>query len=120
MDALKAALPGLRVTSSRSLFACGTRYIVLGWSGYVPEACRNTLVLVPSTYAWLLWGWPLRFQQRIEAYGSELAVVQRVNGMTGGFDAVDDLQRLPPDFSGSIWTNRVELVAPALPVAPSP
>lgn len=114
MTSLKAALPALRVTSGRSLRECGVRYILLGWSGYVPQACRQTLLLVPNTYAWLLWGWPLRFQRRVEAYASEVAVVNRVNGMTGGIDNVEELERLAPDFSASIWTNRVELLAPAL------
>ena len=115
MARLKLALPALRVMSRGTMLACGSRYLLAGWSGHVPEACRNTLVLVPNAYGWLLWGWPRRFQQRIEAHGSELVVMDRSYGVTGGFDSAEDLRRLPIDYTATIWTNRVELVAPALP-----
>lgn len=115
MAQLKRALPALRVMSRGTMITCGSRYVLAGWTGHVPEACRNTLVLVPNNYGWLLWGWPRRFQERIEAHGSELVVMDRVHGVSGGFDSAQDLRRLPVDYAATIWTNRVELVAPALP-----
>jgi glycerophosphoryl diester phosphodiesterase len=69
---LAERVPGMRVMSRQTLVACATRYLTLGWSGHLPAACRDTIVLVP----------------------------------------VNIFARLPDDFSGGIWTNRTDRIAP--------
>jgi glycerophosphoryl diester phosphodiesterase len=32
---------------------------------------------------------------------------------SSGFDTMDDLRRLPDGYSGVIWTNRIDRIAPA-------
>jgi glycerophosphoryl diester phosphodiesterase len=49
-----AAFPELRGTSRATLKSCLGRYVALGWSGYVPPACRDTLLVLPSNIAPLL------------------------------------------------------------------
>ncbi len=60
LDELRRRLPDLVVMSETQEKACVARYIALGWTGYVPQACRHTMIVVPLNYTWLAWGWPNR------------------------------------------------------------
>lgn len=95
--------------------ACLKSYIALGWSGYVPQDCRDTIIGVPSNYAWAVWGWPHKFQQRLEAHGSEIIASGAFNsqGSGGGIDTPEQLAALPDNFNGYIWTNKIEVVGPS-------
>ena len=44
-------LPEIKVWSRRGLVDCLVQYEALGWTGFVPEACRNTMVMVPINVA---------------------------------------------------------------------
>ncbi|SFA85402.1 glycerophosphoryl diester phosphodiesterase [Bacillus sp. UNCCL13] len=35
-------------------------------------------------------------------------------GFSEGFDKKEDLERLPEEFDGIIWTNRMDVIAPLL------
>ena len=106
----------LRTMSRGQLKRCLTTYLAIGWTGIVPAACERSVLLVPVNYAALLWGWPNRFLARMRAAGSEVFVIGPWKGgdFSTGIDDIETLQRLPPDFSGGIWTNRVDRIAPAL------
>jgi glycerophosphoryl diester phosphodiesterase len=104
-------------TPSRgSLKACLVRYAALGWTGSVPEACHNMIVLVPINIAPWLWGWPDRFLKRMSQVNSEVFALGPYGGgnFSTGIDTPEDLARLPTNYSGGVWTNEVELVAGAL------
>ncbi len=110
-------IQGLHVWSRRGLVDCLTRYVALGWSGHVPEACRNTKVMVPVNLAWVLWGWPNLFLQRMRENGSEVILLGPYEAGDPGTAGIDDLERLaqvPASFSGYIWTNRIEIIGPAV------
>ncbi|MEI3853236.1 MULTISPECIES: glycerophosphodiester phosphodiesterase family protein [unclassified Ensifer] len=109
-------LEGMRGYDRTSTMACLTRYLGYGWTGLMPEACRNTLVIVPGNYAHFLWGWPDRFSARMKAAGSEIILLGPYHGgdFTTGIDTMQDLELVPPGFSGYIWTNRIEMIGPAL------
>lgn len=109
-------LQGLRGYDRTSTMACLTRYLGYGWSGLMPDACKNTFVIVPGNYAPLLWGWPDRFAARMKAAGSEIILLGPYGGgdFTTGIDTMQDLELVPPGFSGYIWTNRIEMIGPAL------
>lgn len=109
-------LPEVRTASRASLKSCLVRYLALGWSGYVPEACTRSMVLVPVNTTWLFWGWPNRFLHRMRDAGSEVFVVgpYRAGSFTTGIDTVQDLARLPAGYAGGIWTNEIETVARAV------
>lgn len=115
--AAKALMPELNVWTRSGLVDCLSRYIALGWTGYVPEACRDTFVMVPLNVAPWLWGWPNRFQQRMAAAGSEIILLGPYTSGDPGAAGIDDpamLARVPDGFSGYLWTNRIELIGPAL------
>jgi glycerophosphoryl diester phosphodiesterase len=118
-DAALAAVPGLKGYTKTSVKSCLLRYLGTGWIGYVPEACRNTLVPVPSNYAFLLWGWPNRFLTRMEDAGSDVVLIGPYSGGgTVGIDTAEQVEDLPEPFSGYVWTNRILEVGPALKARP--
>ncbi|MES0870422.1 glycerophosphodiester phosphodiesterase family protein [Pseudovibrio sp. SCP19] len=93
---------------------CLKEYIALGWSGYVPQTCRNTMITVPSNYAWAVWGWPNKFQSRLQAHGSEviLSGPYKSQGAGAGIDTPEQLLEIPANFDGYIWTDKIEALAP--------
>lgn len=119
-DAALTAIPDLRGYTGRSAKTCLLHYLGTGWIGYVPEACRNTLVPVPSNYAWLLWGWPNRFMTRMKDAGSDVILVGPYGSGDGtiGIDTAEQITNLPEPFPGYIWTNRILEVGPAVKARP--
>ncbi|MCZ4089849.1 MULTISPECIES: glycerophosphodiester phosphodiesterase family protein [Sinorhizobium] len=109
-------VPGLRGYDRQSTLACLGRYVAYGWTSIVPEACHNTLVVVPANYAPFLWGWPDRFAARMKDAGSEVILLGRYGGgdFTSGIDSADDLTLVPKNFAGYVWTNRAETISPLL------
>lgn len=114
-DRAVALVSDLKGMSTRGMKNCLLRYLALGWSGYIPEACRNTNVMVPSNLAWLMWGWPNRFQARMKAVGSDIILLgPYTKGDTGssGIDAPELLADVPESFDGYLWSNRIEVIGP--------
>ena len=115
MAVLRQRLPALRVMSRQSLVTCGLRYIALGWSGCVPAACRNSLMLVPVNFAPWLWGWPDKFIERMRRSGTDVFVTGAYGKGDPGTRGVDDetvFAQLPKSYIGGIWTNRIDRIAP--------
>ncbi|MEH6990867.1 glycerophosphodiester phosphodiesterase family protein [Cytobacillus firmus] len=110
--ALKEEMPGMRVMSKATLKDCLLPYIGTGWTGYVPNACKNTQVHIPESYTKLMWGWPNKFLNRMDDAGTRVIIVAGDGSWSEGFDKPEDLKRLPESYSGGIWTNRIELIAP--------
>jgi glycerophosphoryl diester phosphodiesterase len=110
-----AAIPGLRGYDRQSLKACIVRYVALGWSGYVPSACRGTMLALPVNIARWMWGWPHRFVARMYAAGTEVIVLGPWSGgASAGIDSEDDIALVPEKFGGLVWTNRTETMASAI------
>ena len=73
--------------------------------------------MVPINLAWLLWGWPNLFLQRLRDNGSEVILLgpyEAGDPGTAGIDTVELLAQVPAVFDGYIWTNRIEIIGPAL------
>lgn len=111
---LKEKLPELRVMSMDTMKSCLLPYIAVGWTGYVPSACENTQLHIPEKYASYLWGFPNKFLNRMEEADTRVILVAGDGGWSEGFDKKQDLERLPKDYPGGIWTNRIDLIAPVL------
>lgn len=111
---VRETLRDMRTMGRGTVMQCLTRYLAIGWSSYVPAACRGTMLLVPSNYAWLLWGWPNRFLARMQAAGTEVFLLGPYTGgdFTTGIDWAADVRQLPKGYSGGIWTNRIEAITP--------
>jgi glycerophosphoryl diester phosphodiesterase len=115
MQSLQAKLPDTPVMSPNSLKRCLIRYIALGWTGYMPQDCRNSVILVPINIAPWIWGYPHKLVSRMQAAGSQLYITGAYDGsgFASGIDDVGTFARLPKGFSGGVWTNRIELIGPA-------
>lgn len=112
LDAIKRAFPHLRVMSKRTIIRAVLSYLMVGWTGYVPPAMQNTHLHLPFRYARWLWGWPHRFLQRMEKVNTRIILVLGDGRWSEGFDTETDLALLPPNYSGGIWTNRIERIGP--------
>lgn len=105
-------IQGLRGYDRQSLKACILRYAALGWSGYVPQACRQTLLALPVNIARWMWGWPHRFVSRMQAHGTEVILLGPWSGgASAGIDAEAELDLVPEHFAGVVWTNHTETLA---------
>ena len=104
----------VRTISRAAIKSCLISYIGYGWSGLVPDACSQAMVLVPVNVAPWLWGWPDRFLNRMKAANSEVFVLGPYRGgeFSTGIDTPEQLARLPRNDSGGIWTNEIETIAP--------
>ena len=115
---LAALRPDLKAMSRASAKACAKRYLLLGWSGWVPAACRHTIVFLPVNYRWAAWGYPNRLLSRMEGAGSELYLIAPVDRGAAshleGFDTSQSLDQLPADWRGGLTTDRIEAVGPIL------
>lgn len=108
--------PRMRTMTRPRLKRCLVRYLAVGWSGYVPDACRNGMVLVPANATPWIWGWPNRFLQRMDAVGSRVFVIGNYGGegFSQGFDDPARLDEFSGNYGGGIWTDRIDLLGPAL------
>jgi glycerophosphoryl diester phosphodiesterase len=109
-----ARLPAVRSMSRASLKTCLLSYFAIGWTGYLPSACRRSMVLIPINYAPWLWGWPDRFLQRMRNSDTDVYVLGPREGeeFSRGIDSDEEFRRLPAGYSGGIWTNRIDRIAP--------
>lgn len=112
--AIKKENPQIRAMSKETLKSCLLPYIAVGWTGYVPSSCKNTQLHVPEKYSTYLWGFPVKFLNRMEDANTRVILVAGDGGWSEGFDTEQDLERIPDKYSGGIWTNRIDIIAPIL------
>ena len=93
---------------------CLLPYIAVGWTGYVPSTCHNTQLHIPEKFAPFIWGFPSKFLNRMEDVNTRVILVAGDGGWSEGFDNKQDLERLPNHYTGGIWTNRIDIIAPLL------
>jgi glycerophosphoryl diester phosphodiesterase len=113
VGALEEVVPEIRSFGRSGVKACMKEYLMVGWTSWVPEACRGTVMLVPMNVAPWLWGWPRRLQARLQAVDTELVVIGPWHGEahTRGVDTVEELRGVSREFDGWVWTNRVDRLA---------
>ncbi|MEO1016083.1 MAG: glycerophosphodiester phosphodiesterase family protein [Pseudomonadota bacterium] len=109
-----AGVEGLRGFDKASPMGCVTRYAAIGWLGVVPALCRETILAIPINIAPWLWGWPDRFQRRMQNAGSEVILLGPYDGgsFSSGIDSPELAGDLPKSFDGYVWTNRIEAIGP--------
>ena len=103
--------PDIVTLHKATAFTCLKKYLLLGWSGYVPQECHNSYVPVPKNYQWVIWGWPNRFEKRLKKVGSKALLMG--NFRKGDANrGIDDTKSIPANFGGVVWTNRIDIVGP--------
>lgn len=110
VEALRETLPSIRAESRRTGLRCLRNYMLIGWSGYVPKSCRNTMTGMFANYAWVLWGWPHRIVERMERVGTIVVLTHPYQT-----ESVHDLPEtaeyaamIPLDYGGVVETNRID------------
>jgi glycerophosphoryl diester phosphodiesterase len=113
---LRELRPQARAMSKKTLAACSKAYLLTGWSGHVPESCRNTIIFVPGGWGSFFWGWPNRFLARMQAVDTEVWLGGQPDFKTKSLNAIDDLRtfrRVPKGWRGGVDTDRIEVIGPA-------
>lgn len=107
---------GLRGFTRSALLDCGKPLLALGWTGYVPEPCRDTLLILPINIAPFVWGFPHRLTERLAEHGTSLILVGPYDGggFSSGIDDAETLAQVPDGFDGYVWTNRIEVLGPMM------
>lgn len=107
----------LNFWSRRGVVHCLGRYLAVGWAGLMPDTCKDTIVMIPINVAPWLWGWPNLLLQRFHAAGSEVILLgpyRAGDPGAAGIDTLEELALVPSDFSGYLWTNKIEVIGPAV------
>ncbi|GLY06832.1 MULTISPECIES: glycerophosphodiester phosphodiesterase family protein [Actinoplanes] len=112
VDVVRQRLPTLRVTSRKIMKNCLLGYVGAGWTGYVPDVCRHTELHLPHRYGRALWGWPNLFVDRMRSVDTRVVLVAGDGPWSEGFDRPADLAAVPAGWTGWLWTNRVNVIAP--------
>jgi glycerophosphoryl diester phosphodiesterase len=115
VSVVQERIPGVIAMSKQTLKDCLLGYIATGWLGIAPDTCRNSIVLVPSNVAPVLWGWPNRFFERMQSINTQAYITGPVDASlkqsdSSGIDKPKQIRAIPQDFSGGIWTNRIDRV----------
>lgn len=110
ISAFKEMRPDVRVMSKERLKSCLLTYMAIGWTGYIPKSCENSMLLIPEKVAKFLWGFPTTFQERMKKVHTIVVLIAGDGRWSEGFDDVEDLKRLPENYQGGIWTNRIDQI----------
>ncbi|MDA8708335.1 glycerophosphodiester phosphodiesterase family protein [Hellea sp.] len=112
---IKAAYPDMIIQTRQNVKSCLKKYMLTGWYGGMPEACANTYVPVPSNLRHFVWGWPHRFEKRLQAVGSRSMLLGPYDGSGSvGLDEEKQLGVIPKNYKGVVFTNKIEVVGPEL------
>jgi len=101
--------PDIVTLHKQKAATCLKKYLLLGWSSYMPKECHNSLIPVPLNYSWLIWGWPNRFEARLKKVGSRPMLMgnHEKGKANSGIDAIENI---PANFGGIVFTNRIDIV----------
>ena len=86
------------------------KYVLIGFTGYIPKELHNMELHLPLKYARFLWGWPVKFVRRMESVNTRVVIVAGDGKWSEGFDTLESLEDIPKGYSGYVWTNRIDRV----------
>lgn len=112
IEVLKQKLPSLKVMSKKTVMRAFIPYLLVGWTGYIPAGMKNAFFYLPLRYTRFLWGWPHRLVDRMKDADSIFVVVNGQGQWSEAFDTAADLKQIPSGYSGGIWTERIDRIAP--------
>lgn len=112
---IRQIFPDAWAFSKEEVEVCTRDYIALGWTGYVPQSCRNGTIFVQLDRQWAYWGWPNRMIARMEAHGTRIVVVgPQDDARPTGLDLPEQLGEIPASFNGYAFVDDSFAVIPAL------
>ena len=102
--------PKLKGFTNSLVKKCAVQYELIGWTGYVPKACRDTTIAIPIDYAPYFWGWPRLLVSRMNEVNTTVILIDMSHGHTDGIDDLEVIEDLSKDYRGIIWTDKIEQV----------
>ena len=108
---IKMEFPEMKALSAKLLKRALIEYVFVGWTGYMPKSTRNLEIHIPISYAKILWGWPEKFVERMENVGSRVVLITKQGQWSGGFDTENEIKKIPDNYYGFIWTERVDKIS---------
>ncbi len=110
IDLIRNEYPEIKALSAKLIKKAFIEYELIGWTGYVPKSMRNAELHMPIEYAKYLWGWPHKFKKRMDRVNTRIVLVTKKGQWSGGFDTVEELKKLPKNYAGCIWTERIDKI----------
>jgi glycerophosphoryl diester phosphodiesterase len=112
---VRAAWPRAWAYSDAGVETCTRAYLLQGWLGLTPAACRGGTLAIPLNRQFLFAGWPNRLIARMEAAGAHVLLI----GPNGdhqpmGLDLPEQIGEIPVGFNGHVWVDDINAVGPAL------
>ncbi|MEA1015443.1 glycerophosphodiester phosphodiesterase family protein [Sphingosinicella sp. LY1275] len=112
---MKQHVPDAWTFTKEGAKTCLVDYAKLGWTGFMPESCRDTTVFVPLNYQWAIWGWPNRFLARMaEANSRVILMGDYKDGIGAGIERPEQLADVPRAYRGYLWVEDFYNVGRAL------
>jgi glycerophosphoryl diester phosphodiesterase len=113
---LKELWPNAVVWTDKQAAVCTKLYIAAAASAPIPDECKEGVIVTPTNLLGMIPGWPEPFLHRMKAAKVTVLAIGRLErGDATEFSRLDDpdeLARLPADFQGMIWTDRVDVIGP--------
>ena len=117
VDRMRALHPGIWAWTKDEVKACTKDYLTYGWTGIVPESCRDRTIIVPLNYQWAFWGWPDRMIARMESVNARIILVGPYeSGARGpkGLTQLEEIGDIPVSFNGYVWVENIHEIGPAI------
>ena len=111
-ERLRALAPQAIVTNRSRIKSCTAGYLALGWTGRVPESCRQGTIAVPVNLRRAYWGWPNLFLRRMREAGVRVMMVGPIGGDEPGISQAAQLDAVPAGFDGFVMTDQIERIGP--------
>jgi glycerophosphoryl diester phosphodiesterase len=110
VNLIRKEYPEMKALSGKLIKKSVIEYELIGWTGYIPKSMRNAELHMPIEYAKYLWGWPYKFIKRMDDVNTRMVIVTKRGQWSGGFDTKEDLKSIPLNYSGCIWTERIDRI----------
>ena len=112
VDAIQKTHPTVRAFSRKTVKRCLRDYMIVGWTGYVPNTCRNTATGMYVNFAWALWGWPHRFVARMRSVDTMVILTHPYQTVSihDQPETPDYAKMIPRRYGGAIKTNRIDKI----------
>ena len=107
---IRAEYPAMKALTAKLLKKAVLEYELIGWTGYIPKSIHNMEIHFPLAYAKFLWGWPEKFVLRMNKVNTRVVIVQKKGRWSGGFDTVEEIDEIPDNYYGYIWTERIDRI----------
>ena len=112
---IRDARPDMIIQTRQNMKACLKGYVLTGWFGNMPKACENNYVAVPANFRPIIWGWPHRFEKRLNAVGSRSLLMGAYEDHGSvGIDSAEQMKVIPKDYKGIVFTNKIEVMGAEL------